>query len=365
MKAIKMLVLVLLFTCIPLQSVLAAGEKTLDSYFPMDENFYDHWAYEEMSDLINADIIDGYVDSDGLMYVRPGQDITRAQFVKIIVSALGLTSDGPGKKFNDIKSNHWYSESIRIASDLGIIHGNTKNQFNPDHSITRAEITKIIVLAFENTIDFSKNKGKTFTDVHSKSWAYDYINKASGANIVMGYGSDFRPTTHATRAQAMVMIHRALQQEKSSLPDDAVLSTLLKEYITSENDFIEAKDVNKLAALYQKNTTGFYKAEKMMAADWIPDEPEDGTIMKWNDENLKLTVIEKSNRFATVKATGMTLYIKVDTPNYKMELTEKIDTQYNLKKDPKSGEWKIYDYLPIFDEEVIMSALNGGKPVEK
>lgn len=51
-----------------------------------------------------ADIIDGYADSDGFMYVRPDQDITRAQFVKIIVSALNLKTDGPGKTFKDVKS---------------------------------------------------------------------------------------------------------------------------------------------------------------------------------------------------------------------------------------------------------------------
>src|SRR3954468_12462924 len=127
MKAIKVIVLVLLFTFIPLQSILAAGEKTMDSYFPMDDFFYEHWAYEEVTDLINADIIDGYVNSEGFMYVRPDQDITRAQFVKIIVSALGLSSNGKGKVFKDVKPNQWYSEPIRIASDLGIIHGNTKN----------------------------------------------------------------------------------------------------------------------------------------------------------------------------------------------------------------------------------------------
>ncbi len=142
MKAIKMLVLLLLLTLFPLQSVLAAGEKTWDSYFPRADFFYEHWAYEEVSDLIYADIIDGYVDSDGFMYVRPNENITRAQFVKIIVSALDLTSEGPGKTFKDVKSTKWYSEPIRIASDLGIIHGNTNNQFLPDQPITRAEITK-------------------------------------------------------------------------------------------------------------------------------------------------------------------------------------------------------------------------------
>jgi len=42
-----------------------------------------------------------------------------------------------------------------------------------------------------------------------------------------------------------------------------------------------------------------------------------------------------------------------------MDLTEKMDIQYNLKKDTASGEWKIYNYLPFYDEEAVMSALNG------
>ena len=313
MKAIKMLVLLLLLTLFPLQSVLAASEKTWDSYFPRDDYLYEHWAYEEILDLIFADIVDGYVDSDGFMYVRPDQDITRAQFVKIIVSGLDLKSDGPGKTFKDVKSKQWYSEPIRIASDLGIIHGNTKNQFLPDQPITRAEITKIIVLAFEKTIDFSKGKGKSFTDVNAKSWAYDYIRKASGANIVMGYGNDFRPATHATRAQSMVMIHRALQQENSALPKDADLSTFLSGYIKKENDFMEAKDANKLAALYNENGTGLFKAEKRETIEWLfYEEPGTKTTTKINDDNLKLTFVKKANRFATVKATGMIFNIKIE-----------------------------------------------------
>ena len=97
------------------------------------------------------------------------------------------------------------------------------------------------MLAFEKTVDFSKGQGKSFTDVNSQSWAYDFIRKASRPNIVMGYGSDFRPTTHATHAQSMLMIHRALQQENSALPKDADLSTFLSGYIKKENDFMEAK----------------------------------------------------------------------------------------------------------------------------
>ncbi|WP_338450055.1 S-layer homology domain-containing protein [Niallia oryzisoli] len=355
MKAVKILLLVLLFVFIPLQSAFAAGTKTLDSYIPMDEVFYDHWANEEMTDLINADIIDGYVDDENNMYVKPNDSITRAQFVKIIVSALGLTSDGPGTTFSDVKQNHWYTDSIRIASDLGIISGNN-GQFYPNNNITRAEITKIIVKSFEKTVDFQNTNSKAFTDVDSKNWAYEYISKASSANIVNGNGSQFNPTKNATRAEAMVMIHRALQKEQSALPNDADLTAFLTDHITRENALAETNSFAELAALYNEHGTGYYLVEGLLTTEWLsPQEEGMEYTVQIDDENLNLNVLQKSNRFATVEATGMIMSIVIKSPDFNMDARENMDGIYNLKKDPISGEWKIYNYLPSFDEEEFLA----------
>ena len=129
---------------------------------------------------------------------------------------------------------------------------------------------------------------------------------------------------------------------------------------------MEAKDKNKLAALYKENGTGLFKAEKRESIEWLfYEEPGTTTVTKINDDNLKLTFVKKANRFATVKATGMMINVKIDSSNYQMDLTETMDIQYNLKKDPASGKWKIYDYLPLYEEEAVMSALNGEIPSEE
>ncbi|KAA9030634.1 S-layer homology domain-containing protein [Niallia endozanthoxylica] len=350
MKAVKMLLLVALFALMPIQSAFASGTKTLDSYIPMDDVFYDHWALEEMTDLINADIIDGYLDEENNMYVMPNDNITRAQFVKIIVSALGLTSNGPGKTFTDVKQNHWYTDSIRIASDLGIISGN-QGKFYPNDNITRAEITKIIVLSFEKTVNFQNTNSKVFTDVDPKSWAYEYIRKASSAAIVNGNGSHFNPTKNATRAEAMVMIHRALQKEQSALPNDADLTAFLKDHITRENSLAETNSLNELAALYNENGTGYYLIEALMMMEWPLQEEDMEVTYQIDDENLNLQVLQKSNSFATVEATGMKVSIVIKSPDFNMDMREDMDGIYHLKKDLASGEWKIYNYLPSFDEE--------------
>ena len=74
----------------------------------------------------------------------------------------------------------------------------------------------------------------------------------------------------------MIMIHRALYQEKAALPEDATLSTFLSEYILNENDFIEAKDANQLEVLYRENGTGLFKVEKIESIKWMFNE-EPGT----------------------------------------------------------------------------------------
>ena len=89
------------------------------------------------------------------------------------------------------------------------------------------------------------------------------------------------------------------------------------------------------------------------------EEPGTELVTKFNDTNLTLTFVKKANRFATVKVTGMTVNIKINHPNYQMDLTEKMDIQYNLKKDTASGEWKIYNYLPFYDEEAVITAYKG------
>ena len=80
------------------------------------------------------------------------------------------------------------------------------------------------------------------------------------------------------------------------------LSAFLSGYIKKENDFMEAKDENKLAALYKENGTGLFKAEKRETIEWLfYEEPGTKMVTKINDDNLKLTFVKKANRFATVK----------------------------------------------------------------
>lgn len=349
MKAVRTLFLVLLVALLPFQMALAKEEKTLASYEFHDEGIYEHWAYEDLEDLLYADVVEGFED-DGQMYVNPDEHITRAQFVKIIVAALGLSSEGSGKMFSDVKQGEWYTDAIRVTSDLGLIDG-YGGQFYPNAPITRAEMTKILVLGFENTVFFPSESGKVFADVDHENWADEFIRKASSVNIVNGNGESFHPNQFATRAEAFAMLHRALKLEQSDMPEDADLTAVLSEYITRENKLVETNQFAELPALDEEFGTGFYQAGggDPKPFDWFYPAVEEAEItIQINDENMRFDVLEKSNRFAKVKVTGITVSIKAKIPS-QPELNENFTTQmdkgvYLLKKDPANGQWKIYNY---------------------
>jgi S-layer homology domain len=350
LKAFKMFIcLGLALIAMPLQSAFAAGGKTIDHYIPMDID-EDHWAWEEIDDFINADIIDGYMDSEMNMTVKPSDKVTRAQFTKILVKALSLEINGTPKTFKDVKSSAWYYDSVNIASSLGIINGKQDGTFAPNDYITRDQMTKMIVLAFEKTVKFPAVSTQKFSDVNKDFWAFDYINKAAGSEIVNGYGSNFKPLNRATRAEAIVMVHRGLSKEQSNLPDEEAVKGFLKAHILKENSLVESNSYEELMDLYEMNGTGYYLTEaRELGGMGFPDE--EGYTIEIDDSKLNLETLSISDRFIKIEATGMVGRFIYNSDDFNMDFTSDMDGAYNLKLDSESGKWKIYNYVPYFDEE--------------
>jgi predicted DNA-binding antitoxin AbrB/MazE fold protein len=95
--------------------------------------------------LVALDIIAGYPDGT----FKPEQPVTRAEFAKIMVSALGIGeaanyAAGP-TRFPDVTAGHWASGYINVAVDVGIIVGYPDGTFKPENQVTFAEAIKMIV----------------------------------------------------------------------------------------------------------------------------------------------------------------------------------------------------------------------------
>lgn len=110
----------------------------------------------------------------------------------------------PGKGFSDIASSP-YDGSILSLAERGIISGKTEDLFEPEGSVTRAEFSKIIVCA----LGLIGSSGKSFSDVKYNDWFYPYVMTASEKKIINGVSENlFAPNGLITRAEAAAMISR-------------------------------------------------------------------------------------------------------------------------------------------------------------
>jgi len=104
-----------------------------------------HWAEEEVNDLGNRMIVNG-ADAN---YYRPDASITRAELTAVVVRALGLAANGTGLPFEDVKSGDWYYGAVAKAYEYGIITGYEDGAFRPAKTITRQEAILVIARAMK------------------------------------------------------------------------------------------------------------------------------------------------------------------------------------------------------------------------
>lgn len=155
--------------------------------------------------LAEKDIINGYEDGNFGLHNR----ITRAEAATIIVKSLKLPTAGLTAKFKDVPQTYWASSSIAAAANAGIISGYQDGTFKPNAPITRAELAKMVSIAYKLSVN--STNVKSFSDVPKTHWAYSYINILSSQSIVNGFPDGrFKPSEFATRAQFAKIIYNSM-----------------------------------------------------------------------------------------------------------------------------------------------------------
>ncbi len=326
-------------------SPLSANASSMDNYYADDLD--GHWAIDTMYQLIDADIMKGYMNA-GVMSAKPNQNITRAEVTALIVRSLDLSTTKKGKTFTDVPERKWYYAPIQTASALGIVNGKSETTFEPEKNITREELATIIVRAFEyvESIDFSQGKPADFSDKSSFSqWAIPYINKASAVKLIQGFNGKFSPKATATRAETSTMLLNGLEKESTSLPTDEELMNIV---LSNENEMYQhyqKSDFQSAYSVIDQYTLGFYHALMHNSNGQYIDAVKDGLQFEFKQVGTPSTeVLGKNTRLATVELSGLSYEV---TMRYKGETyTETDDTTsgaYFLRKI--NGEWKIYSQV--------------------
>lgn len=163
-----------------------------------------HWAYHSIHSLSDKKIVTGY--SNGSF--KPGVDITRAQAALVLSRALKLDTNVAYKpKFKDVPTDHYAYKAIRALTAKGVF--SDVSHFNPDQPLTRSQMAKILIKGFGIKVD--DNHQESFQDIPKNHWAHGFIITLAEVGISYGVTpSTFQPDTTVTRAQLAAFTDRAL-----------------------------------------------------------------------------------------------------------------------------------------------------------
>lgn len=171
-------------------------------------------AIEVLNKEIHFNYVIGYTDGT----IRPSNNISRAEvatiFFRLLTDEAREQYTTTAGNFTDVKAGMWCNRAIATLTNMGIIKGYTDGSFQPNKSITRAELATIIARFAKLDVNT-----KTFSDINGH-WAQKNIELAAGNGWINGYeDGTFRPNNNITRAETFAMINRVLDRQTESVSD--------------------------------------------------------------------------------------------------------------------------------------------------
>ena len=112
--------------------------------------------------------------------------------------------------FSDVSKNASYAEAVDYVSSTGLMVGYGDGKFQPEKTVTRAEMATVLCKLLGEDKNLKKD-GSKFMDVPTSHWGNAYVAKAASLGILSGYGNGkFGPDDTVTFEQALTMMVNAL-----------------------------------------------------------------------------------------------------------------------------------------------------------
>lgn len=188
--------------------VLQPDEQPQSSFYDLDDAA---WAQESILALADLHIVDGFEDNS----FRPNENITREQFVKLLVCAFGLYDENAQADFYDADGAAWYYPYVASAVKCGIVEGLGDGTFGVGTEITRQDMT---VIAYR-TMQYLEAEipavvsPSVFADQEEIApYAHEAVSALQQAGIINGMDlQTFAPVQPCTRAMAAKVIYGLYQ----------------------------------------------------------------------------------------------------------------------------------------------------------
>ena len=175
--------------------------------------------------------------------LRGGPARVTLEEVKTVNSALEMETYAINRTvvtggFVDI-TGHWAEGWIRTAAERGWAEGYEDGTFRPDAKITRAEFVKLLVVALGLEVS-SKNEAIGFVDEREiPDWARPYVAAAVRERMVEGYeDGTFRSNRTMTRAEMVTVLMRSMRAAvepgaRTTFADDGEIPVWARGYVAA------------------------------------------------------------------------------------------------------------------------------------
>lgn len=160
-----------------------------------------HWGESQIDALFMAGGINGTPDGNGGVKFDPDRSITTAELLSLILEA--------GNKVDDSKA--WPDRVIDPAIELGIIPSSMSSEANTP--ITREKMAMVLVnsakaIRNEDTTGITFDASK-ISDLNQADSTYrSYIQTAYGMGLLEGSGNGYKPKSATTRTETCTIINR-------------------------------------------------------------------------------------------------------------------------------------------------------------
>lgn len=248
--------------------ILFILSSTSITYAQSDVEFPDvpksHWAFDSIYNLVELGYVKGYSNGDfGI-----NDNVTRAQAATILVRWLkdvGKISDkeNVSNSFSDVSPSHWAYQDIILLADAGYMNGKGNHNFEPDETVTRSEMAKILV----NVLGATKISENNFEDVPEDFWGQESIKIAYSQGLVRGVGDNkYNPYGLVTRAEFAQFIINGINwstknivtTEEKIVDNNTIVYPYKKDYIDTYHLFREDVVIPESDELWDQMMTNQY-----------------------------------------------------------------------------------------------------------
>lgn len=209
-KLIYLCLVVSIFVTMNL-SVISGATAGNTKFTDVTNNY--SWATDAINELVEKGVIDGV----GNKKFAPDAPVTKAQFAKMLAGALELeAAEEAETTYEDVTEDHWAYPYVLASKDFFYTE-KENGKFNPDENYSREKCAYAIAYALgyggksANLLDANvlENNFKDVDDITPALKSAVAMTVERG--IVKGSSGMARPKGEVTRAEAAVLLHRAMQ----------------------------------------------------------------------------------------------------------------------------------------------------------